>query len=54
MDPSTEHHYAYIPKSEFIARWHDVEGADNVHIYHMLVLVKVRCRRATSHSFTLL
>ncbi len=25
MDPSTSGNYAYIPRDEFAARWHDVD-----------------------------
>jgi hypothetical protein len=39
MDPSTKGHYAYIPKGEFVERWHDVVGADNVHTYHAAIFV---------------
>lgn len=39
MDPSTNHRYAYVPKIEFIERWHDVEGEENVHRWRMLILV---------------
>jgi len=40
MDPSTDDTYAYIPKLEFLERWHDGDGPDNVRKYHMAILIK--------------
>jgi predicted double-glycine peptidase len=41
MDPSTTGHYAYIPKSQFADRWHDVlgNGPDAAHVQHMTIFV---------------
>ena len=39
MDPSTSDHYAYVPLSEFVARWHDVLTASSEHIEHAAILV---------------
>lgn len=39
MDPSTQGHYAYIPQSEFIDRWHDIVGK-NTKTERMVILVK--------------
>jgi predicted double-glycine peptidase len=30
MDPSTLGHYAYVPKSEFLKRWHDTNGKEKL------------------------
>jgi predicted double-glycine peptidase len=38
MDPSTDGQYAYIPRAEFDARWHDVVGKAT-HTFHMAVFV---------------
>ena len=39
MDPSTHGTYAFIPRGELEARWHDVVGAANVHTQHMVIFV---------------
>jgi len=39
MDPSTDDTYAFIPKTEFLDRWHDVDGDDNIRTYRMVILV---------------
>jgi predicted double-glycine peptidase len=39
MDPSTLGHYTYIDKPEFLERWHDVLGPDEVHVQHMTIFV---------------
>ncbi|HZW97548.1 MAG TPA: C39 family peptidase [Bacillota bacterium] len=40
MDPSTLGAYAYIPKDEFIARWHDVGGEDTVDHFGIIITIK--------------
>lgn len=40
MDPSTDGQYAYIPTDEFVTRWHDLEGVNNVKVWHMLIVVR--------------
>jgi hypothetical protein len=42
MDPSTSRFYAYIPRDEFVSRWHDTVGADNAPVQHMVVLIQPR------------
>jgi hypothetical protein len=41
MDPSTSSHYAYIPKTQFGDRWHDVlgNGSDAQNLQHMTIFV---------------
>jgi predicted double-glycine peptidase len=39
MDPSTSDHYAYVPRGEFLARWHDVLTGSNEPIEHAAILV---------------
>src|SRR5260221_9609416 len=39
MDPSTGRHYAYIPRAEFVDRWHDVVGPHNRHTQHLAIFV---------------
>lgn len=38
MDPSTLGHYTYIPKEEFLVRWHDTDGPNNVPIYNYMIV----------------
>jgi predicted double-glycine peptidase len=40
MDPSTGRHYAYIPRSDLAARWHDVVGKRNVKTQHLVIFVR--------------
>lgn len=40
MDPSTDDQYAYIPKDQFMQRWHDVLGPQNEKVQHMMVAVQ--------------
>jgi predicted double-glycine peptidase len=40
MDPSTGGRYAYIPKGQFVTRWHDIVGIYNTHAWHMVVFVE--------------
>jgi predicted double-glycine peptidase len=46
MDPSTSDHYAYVPKSEFVARWHDTLTGSNEHIEHAVIFVHSTARIA--------
>jgi predicted double-glycine peptidase len=39
MDPSTRGHYTFIPKTEFMTRWHDVVGTANVHTSHIAIFI---------------
>ncbi len=39
MDPSTSDHYAYVPRGEFPARWHDVLTGSGEHIEHAAIFV---------------
>jgi predicted double-glycine peptidase len=39
MDPSTTGRYTYIPKQQFMDRWHDVLGKKNVHTQHITIFV---------------
>jgi hypothetical protein len=39
MDPSTSDHYAYVPRREFVARWHDILTGSNAHIDHAAIFV---------------
>ena len=50
MDPSTGRHYAYIPRGEFVDRWHDVEGPANTHRQHMVVRVRPRDASLSPYS----
>lgn len=38
MDPSTKGNYTYIPKKEFIDRWHDYDG-DRREVYHLGIVI---------------
>lgn len=38
MDPSTIGNYTYIPKQEFAARWHDVDGTDNKPVINLGII----------------
>ena len=40
MDPSTSGNYAYIPKDEFAARWHDADGEDAVDQFGIVVTIE--------------
>lgn len=40
MDPSTAGNYAYIPKDEFVARWHDVDGEDAVEQFGIVITME--------------
>jgi hypothetical protein len=46
MDPSTSDHYAYVPVSEFVARWHDVLTGSNEKIEHATIFVRSSARPA--------
>jgi hypothetical protein len=37
MDPSLTGNYAFIPISEFLDRWHDVDGTERLHNFGMIV-----------------
>jgi predicted double-glycine peptidase len=37
MDPSTLGHYAYVPKNEFLKRWHDTNGKEKLVHFGMSV-----------------
>jgi len=37
MDPSTIGHYAYVPRAEFLDRWHDTVGSSS--LQHMVIFV---------------
>jgi predicted double-glycine peptidase len=39
MDPSTEDHYTYIPRDEFMRRWHDVLGVRSAHVQHIAIFI---------------
>jgi len=39
MDPSTEGHYTYIPRAEFLERWHDVLDGNTVRSQHIAIFV---------------
>lgn len=39
MDPSTDDTYAFIPRQEFVSRWHDVVGKANVRTQHLVIFV---------------
>ena len=45
MDPSMDPladgtpRYAYIPRSEFVDRWHDLSGPDGAHVQRMVIFV---------------
>ena len=40
MDPYTLGNYAYIPKSEFMDRWHDVDSANDTLSHFILSIQK--------------
>lgn len=40
MDPSTSGNYAYIPKDEFAARWHDVDGEDLAEQFGIVITIE--------------
>lgn len=40
MDPDTIGHYAFIPQGEFMDRWHDIVGPDNVHTDHITIFIR--------------
>lgn len=40
MDPSTSGNYAYIPKDEFVARWHDVSEDDYVDQFGIVITIE--------------
>ncbi|HEY3999912.1 MAG TPA: C39 family peptidase [Candidatus Xenobia bacterium] len=50
MDPSTENQYAYIPKAEFMTRWHDTLGPQNQKIQHMIIEVQGQGMPHESHD----
>ena len=37
MDPSTSGNYTYIPKDEFIARWHDIDGEEIINNFGIII-----------------
>lgn len=37
MDPSTVGHYTYIPTTEFLERWHDVDGKEKLEHFGMTI-----------------
>jgi hypothetical protein len=56
MDPSTSDHYAYVPRGEFVARWHDVLTGSNEPIEHAAIFVHSGAaaapRAVTAHDAT--
>jgi predicted double-glycine peptidase len=40
MDPSTSGNYAYIPKTEFAARWHDVDGESPAEQFGIVITIE--------------
>jgi ABC-type bacteriocin/lantibiotic exporter with double-glycine peptidase domain len=38
MDPSTLGNYAYIPKAEFLDRWHDRYDSDRVRVNRLMIV----------------
>ena len=50
MDPSTARFCAYIPRDEFVQRWHDTVGANNAKKQHMTIFVKPRNPSITPYT----
>src|SRR5205823_4615259 len=53
MDPSTAGRYTYIPKAQFLERWHDIMGKDNKHVQHISIFIKGTRRVPKSKRATL-
>jgi hypothetical protein len=54
MDPSTTGNYTYIPKAEFLTRWHDVlsdGNGQNLQAQHVAILVSNE-KKLTPSPFT--
>ncbi len=46
MDPSTDNHYAYVPLSELVDRWHDYESIDGKVVKNHQAVILAKGKRA--------